>query len=54
MNGGAEELDDEEVVTEWVTPCGKVTFDPKKRTTKTEWFDPPPREIPLKKKYRKS
>ena len=38
MNSGAEELDDDEVVTEWVTPFGKVTLDPKKGTTKTEYL----------------
>ena len=53
MNSGAEELDDDEVVTEWVPPFGKVTLDPKQGTTKTEYFDVKPRSIGLRKKYRK-
>lgn len=53
MNGGAGELDDDEAVTEWVTPFGKATFDPKKGTIVTEHFHPRAILVKLKKKYRK-
>jgi|TARA_B110000263_G_scaffold242164_1_gene247329 hypothetical protein len=54
VNGGAGELDDDEAVTEWVTPFGKATFDPKKGTIVTEHFHPRAILVKLKKKYRKS